>query len=196
MSALGTRAGAGAAYHRTKWDAEEIVRASGLDYTIFRPSIIYGPGGEFINMLAKQIRLMPLVPVIGNGQYRMQPIAVDDVAAAFSASLATNAAMNKIYEIGGPEALSYNQMIDTICRVMGKRRVKAHVPVGLVRPVAWLSEKVMPKPMLTRDQLAMLLADNVCDITAMRDELGVDPVSFEDGLRGVLHKETVASETT
>ena len=89
MSALGTRAGAGAAYHRTKWDAEEVVRASGLDYTIFRPSIIYGPGGEFINMLMRQVRLMPLVPVIGNGRYRMQPISVEDVAACFSASLAS-----------------------------------------------------------------------------------------------------------
>ena len=77
-------------------------------------------------------------------------------------------------------------MIDTICRVMGKRRVKAHVPVALVRPVAWLSEKVMPKPLLTRDQLEMLLADNVCDITAMREELGVDPVAFADGLREVV----------
>ncbi|MBI5869654.1 MAG: complex I NDUFA9 subunit family protein [Actinobacteria bacterium] len=186
MSALGTREGAGAAYHRTKWDAEEMVRASGLDYTIFRPSIIYGPGGEFINMLRRQIRLMPVVPVIGNGSYRMQPISVDDVAAAFSASLTTADAVNRVYEIGGPAALSYDEMIETICRVMGKRRAKAHVPVALVRPVAWFSEKVMPKPLLTRDQLAMLLTDNVCDIRAMREELGVEPVSFEDGLRGVL----------
>ncbi|MDO8735690.1 MAG: complex I NDUFA9 subunit family protein [Thermoleophilia bacterium] len=186
MSALGTRAGAGAAYHRTKWDAEEVVRTSGLDYTIIRPSIIYGPGGEFINMLMKQVRLSPVLPVIGNGRYRMQPISVDDVAACFSKSLTTEAAVNKIYEIGGPEALSYNEMVDTICRVMGKKRVKAHVPAAMVRPVAWFSEKVMPRPLVTRDQLDMLLADNVCDITAMRDELGVKPVSFADGLRSML----------
>lgn len=186
MSALGTRSGAGAAYHRTKWDAEEDVRASGLDYTIFRPSIIYGPGGEFINMLARQIRLLPVLPVIGNGRYRMQPISVEDVAACFSSCLTTAAAINKVYEIAGPEALSYDEMVDTICRVMGKRRVKAHIPVAMVRPVAWLSEKAMPKPLLTRDQLAMLLADNVCDITAMRAELVVEPVSFADGLRDVL----------
>ncbi|MHB8791949.1 MAG: complex I NDUFA9 subunit family protein [Thermoleophilia bacterium] len=186
MSALGTRSGAEAAYHRTKWDAEEVVRASGLDYTIFRPSIIYGPGGEFINMLKKQIRLLPVVPVIGNGRYRMQPISVDDVAACFSSSLTTAAAVNKVYEIGGPEALAYDEMIDTICRLMGKRRVKAHVPVALVRPVAWFSEKAMPKPLLTRDQLAMLLADNICDITAMREELGVEPLSFAEGLMGIV----------
>lgn len=186
MSALGTGAGAGAAYHRTKWDAEEVVRASGLDYTIFRPSIIYGSGGEFINMLMRQVRLMPVLPVIGNGRYRMQPISVDDVAACFSSSLATDTAVNKVYEIGGPTALSYDEMLDTVIRVMDKRRVKAHVPVALVRPVAWLSEKAMPKPLLTPDQLSMLLADNVCDIAAMRAELGIEPVSFEDGLRDML----------
>lgn len=186
MSALGTRDGAGAAYHRTKWDAEEVVRASGLDYTIFRPSIIYGSGGEFINMLMRQVRLMPVLPVIGNGRYRMQPISVDDVAACFSSSLATDTAVNKVYEIGGPAALSYNEMLDTVIRIMDKRRVKAHVPVALVRPVAWLSEKAMPKPLLTPDQLSMLLADNVCDITAMKAELGIEPVSFEDGLRDML----------
>lgn len=187
MSALGTGPGASAAYHKTKWQAEEDVRASGLDYTIFRPSIIYGPGGEFINMLARQVRLLPVVPVIGNGRYRMQPISVDDVAACFAASLTTQTAVNKVYEIGGPEALSYNEMIDTLCRVMGKRRLKAHVPVALVRPVAWLSEKTMPKPLLTNDQLNMLLGDNLCDITAMREELGVEPVAFAAELPAALH---------
>lgn len=187
MSALGTRSGADAAYHKTKWQAEEDVRASGLDYTIFRPSIIYGPGGEFINMLARQVRLSPMVPVIGNGRYRMQPVSVFDVAASFSNSLEKQDTFGKVYEIGGPEALSYNEMIDTICQVMGKRRLKAHVPVALVRPVAWLSEKIMPRPLLTNDQLNMLLGDNVCDIKAMREELGVEPVAFGEGLTEALH---------
>jgi NADH dehydrogenase len=188
MSALGTRADATGAYHRTKWDAEEDVRASGLDYTIFRPSTIYGPGGEFINMLAGQVRRLPLVPVIGDGHYRMQPISVFDVAACFSVCLQKPAATGKVYEIGGPEALSYNEMIDIICRVMGKRRAKLHIPVAGMRPVAWLSERLMPKPLLTVDQLNMLLGDNVCDIKAMRRELGVEPVAFEEGLPEALYK--------
>jgi NADH dehydrogenase len=187
MSALGTRSGATAAYHRTKWDAEEDVRASGLDFTIFRPSTIYGPGGEFINMLARQARLSPVLPVIGDGSYRMQPISVFDVAACFSNCLEKTGAVGKIYEIGGPEALTYNDMIDILCQVMGKRRRKVHIPVSVVRPVAWLSEKIMPRPLLTTDQLNMLLGDNVCDITPMREELGVEPVAFAEGLPEALH---------
>ncbi len=191
MSALGTRSGAASAYHRTKWDAEEDVRASGLEYTIFRPSTIYGPGGEFIDMLARQVRMLPVVPVIGNGRYRMQPISVFDVAACFADCLSKAAAVNRVYEIGGPEAISYNELIDAICRVMGKRRLKAHIPVALVKPVAWLSELIMPKPLLTMDQLKMLLGDNVCDITAMREELGVEPARLAEALPAALHAGTV-----
>lgn len=186
MSALGTGPNAVSGYHRTKWEAEEAVRGSSLGYTIFRPSIIYGPGGKFIDMLARQVRLLPLVPVIGNGRYRMQPVSVEDVAACFSGCLGNDRAINRVYEIGGPAALSYNEMIDILCRVMGKRRFKIHVPMALVRPVAWLSERFMPKPLLTRDQLAMLLVDNICDIAAMREELDVEPASFEKGLRKIM----------
>ncbi|MCL4473012.1 MAG: complex I NDUFA9 subunit family protein [Actinobacteria bacterium] len=183
MSALGTSAGATAGYHRTKWAAEEDVRASGIPYTIFRPSIIYGPGSEFIEMLKGQIRRLPVVPVIGDGNYRLQPISVFDVAACFSASLSSEAAAGKVYEIGGPAALTYNELVGVLSAAMGKQRRLAHVPAAMVRPVAWISEKVQSKPFLTRDQLNMLLVDNVCDITAMRRELGVDPVGFAEGLK-------------
>jgi len=187
MSALGTRAGAAATYHRTKWDAEEKVRQSGLEYTIFRPSTIYGPGGDFINLLAGHVRRLPVVPVIGDGNYRMQPISVFDVAACFSSCLGRTRAACNIYEIGGPEALSYNEMIDTICHVLDKRRRKVHIPVALVRPVAWVGERIVPWPLLTTDQLTMLLEDNVCDISDMRQDLGVEPEPFASGLHEALH---------
>ena len=185
MSALGTSAEATSEYHRTKWAAEENVRGSGLEYTIFRPSIIYGPGSEFIELLEGQIRRLPVVPVIGDGLYRMQPVSVFDVAACFSASLESVDAVNKIYEIGGPAALSYDEVVAALAAAMGKRRRLVHLPVALVRIAAWLSEIVQSKPFLTRDQLNMLIVDNVCDIGAMRRELGVEPVAFAEGLREV-----------
>ena len=132
------------------------------------------------------MRRLPLVPVVGNGRYRMQPVSVFDVAACFSLCLGKARAAGRVYEIGGPEALSYNELIDVICRVMGKKRAKVHIPVALVRPVAWLSERLMPKPLLTVDQLNMLLGDNVCNIAAMRDELGVEPIGFAEGLREII----------
>jgi len=88
MSALGTRPAAASAYHQTKWRAEELVRASGLEWTVFRPSLIFGPRDAFINMLAAQLRLAPVMPVIGSGSYRLQPIHADDVARCFAATTA------------------------------------------------------------------------------------------------------------
>lgn len=192
MSALGTGSRAESSYHRTKWAGEEQVRNSGLDYTIFRPSTIIGPGGEFFAMLARQVRLSPLLPVVGNGRYRMQPISVFDVAACFSGSIDNARARNQVYEIGGPDQLTYNEMLDIICRVMGKKRAKLHIPVAAVKPVAWLGERLMSRPLLTSDQLKMLLKDNVCDIDKMRDELGVQPAPFEDAVRSALDGEAAA----
>ena len=83
MSALGTRPSAVSAYHQSKWRAEQLVRDSKLDWTIFRPSLIYGPHDAFVNMLAAQLRLAPVMPVIGSGSYRLQPIHADDVARCF-----------------------------------------------------------------------------------------------------------------
>lgn len=186
MSALGTGPDATSAYFQTKWAAEERVRASGLDYTIFRPSTIIGPGGEFIDMLLGQVRRSPLVPVIGNGNYRMQPVSVFDVAACFTNAINNPKAINQVFELGGPDQMTYNEMMETIFQVMGKRRVRAHIPVFMVKPVAWLGEQVMAKPLLTTDQLKMLLHDNVCDITRMREDLGVEPRPFVEAVRGAL----------
>lgn len=186
MSALGAGSDASTTYFQTKWQAEEAVRASGLDYTIFRPSIIYGPGGEFINMLLRQIRLMPLVPVIGDGNYRMQPVSVHDVAFCFSRALADGGTIGEEYELGGPESLTYNELVHTICRAAGKRRALIHLPLALVRPVVRLLERFLRHSPVTTDQLKMLLAGNVCDTTRMREHFGIEPVAFEQGIKEVL----------
>src|SRR5260370_15972664 len=89
MSALGTRANARARYHRTKWEAEEVVRASALEWTIFRPSLIYGAGDELVSMLSRLVRRAPVVPVLGSGETRLQPVAVEHVAEGFVRALRT-----------------------------------------------------------------------------------------------------------
>lgn len=183
MSALGAAAQGVSEYYRSKWRAEEAVRSSGLPYTIFRPSIIYGPGGDFIGMLLKQVRLLPAVPVLGNGRYRMQPLSVFDVAACYADAITNDRTIDREYDLCGPDALEYNQMIDIISTTLGKRRVKLHIPMPLVRPVALLSERLMSRPLLTRDQLAMMLAESTCDNTDMRDDFGIEPMNFADGLR-------------
>jgi len=120
MSALGTRKDAVSAYHASKYAAEEIVRSSGLDCTIFRPSLIFGPRDAFVNMLADYIRRFGLVPVIGNGRYRLQPVSADDVARCFTCALQLPETVGKTYEICGRDRLTYNEIVDAVGRALGR----------------------------------------------------------------------------
>ncbi len=105
MSANGTRKDAASPYHRSKWDAEQAVRTSTLDWTIFRPSLIYGRGDAFVSMLAGLVRKLPVVPVLGDGRYRMSPVAVEDVAAGFVGALERPETAGQAYHCCGPAGL-------------------------------------------------------------------------------------------
>lgn len=162
MSALGARQGAATPYHRTKWEGEEVVRASGLDWTIFRPSLIFGPGDGFTGTLAPLVRRLPLVPVLGDGTYRMQPIALAEVVHCFVAALDDPTTIKQTYQLGGPEALSYDEVIRRIARALGLRRTLVHIPLGLARLLVSAIQRFPGAP-ITRDQLTMLLEGSTCD---------------------------------
>lgn len=190
MSALGTGAQAVSRYHKTKWQGEEAVRASGLEYVIFRPSIICGADDKFVNMFSKMIRqtfLTRMMPVIGSGKYKMQPIYVGDVAHCFvTAACRGEKQFATTYELGGPEQLTFNEILNTIMRVMGKRRIKVHLPLWVGKILAFFMEKLLSAPPLTREQLTMLQIDNICDITAMKSDFDFEPMRFEDAIRTYL----------
>ena len=188
MSALGTRPGATSTYHRTKWTAEEAVRNSGLEWTIFRPSIIYGHGDGFVTMLASMVRRMPAVVVIGSGRQRLQPIPVDQVAAGFAGALDLPTTIKQTYEVGGPEPVTMIELLDLIGRALGRRRVlKIHVPVGAVSPFVRLLHPLPGFP-VTPDQLVMLGEDSVCDSRPFFDTFTLDPVPLAVGLERMLAK--------
>ncbi len=187
MSALGTRPDAVARYHRTKWAAEELVRGSGLDWTIFRPSLIYGAGDHFVNLFAGISRWSPILPVMGSGQGRLQPVAVEVVATAFAAALAEPRAIGGTFDLCGPEALSLVALLDTILAVLGRRRVKLHVPLPLARAQAAVLELAWPRLFgraapLNRDQLLMLQEDNVGDPRPAAELFGLKLVPFREGI--------------
>lgn len=189
MSALGTKPDSISRYHKTKWQAEEAVRNSGLKYVILRPPIICGADDEFVNMFAKMIKqtfITRMVPVIGKGKSRMQPIYVGDVAHCFYEAAVNDDISDKAYEIGGPDAISFNEILDTIMKVMQKSRFKIHLPVAMFKPLAFLMEKTSSNPPLNRDQLIMLREDNVCDITEMKRDFKIQPKPFEDTIRTYL----------
>lgn len=187
MSALGTRPDAVSDYHRTKWRAEELVRGSGLEWTIFCPSLIFGPHDAFINMLAAQLRLAPLMPVIGSGSYRLQPIHADDVARCFALALEMPGTIGETFALCGKERLSFEELLDLIAAAIGRSRpLKPHIPVGLMKLVLPFMQKIPQFP-ITMDQLQMLLEESVCG-GEWRRVFGFEPRGLREGIAEYLHK--------
>jgi uncharacterized protein YbjT (DUF2867 family) len=187
MSALGSRPAAVSAYHQTKWRAEESVRGSGLEWTIFRPSLIFGPHDAFINMLAAQLRLAPLMPVIGSGSYRLQPIHADDVARCFTLALAMPETIGQAYELCGGDRVSYEALLDMIAAALGRPRpFKPHMPLGLMKLAIPLMQKIPQFP-ITMDQLQMLLEESVCG-GEWQKTFRFEPRGLQDGIGEYLHK--------
>jgi NADH dehydrogenase len=186
MSALGTSAETKdlVPYYDAKWHMEQDVKASGIPYVIFRPSFIFGPDGGILPTFAKLARLTPVTPVIGSGRQRIQPIWADDVGAYFARALTEEAAANRTFEIGGPEAVSWNEFWERLKRARGIKRPSVHVPIGLMRVNALVTERLPGNIPLTRDLLKMLEAgDNVVTDTSAVDVFGLPLVPLDEQLR-------------
>ncbi len=173
LSALGTNVKAQSKYHRSKYGAEQTIIKSGLDYTIFRPSVVFGPGDQFINMVAGMIRSLPLLPIIGDGLYKLQPVFLEDLTSVMVLSLSRTESSGKLYEVGGPEALTYLGIVDIIKQVLNKKRLHIHLPMGLMRLVASVLEKVLSPAPITVDQLKMMKAGSTCDHKIVEKQFGL-----------------------
>jgi len=188
QSALGTRPNAASHYHRTKWEAEELVRHGGIPSTILRPSLIYGSGDQFTIRLSEMIRLSPILPIIGSGRSKVQPIFVNDVVACIVKAVTSDAYLNEIYELGGPEQLSYEEVTRAIAAALGVSRPALHLPLLFMRSMARVMETVLPKPPVTTDQLIMLQEDTVCSMKDICEAFGIEPVPFQAGLSTFIRK--------
>lgn len=186
MSALGTseRNRDLVPYYRAKWDQEQAVRASALEHVIFRPSFVFGEDGGALQTFMRQVRLSPVTPVVGSGEERLQPIWVDDVASFFAESVGLEAAAGRTFELGGPDIVTWNELYERIRRVLGKRRATVHVPVGVMRLGATLTDW-LPFAPITRDQLTMLVegGDQVCDPAPAMETFGIRPIGLDEQLR-------------
>ena len=143
LSAVGAANNPAYPYLYSKWRGEQAVIDSGVPFTILRASILFGGGDEFVNALAGLVRF-PVVPVVGSGRNRFQPIAVDDVARCIAVAVVDNGPANGVIEIGGPQQLSYNEIVDVIARTYGVRRLKLRIPIALMGPVVKLMEALLP----------------------------------------------------
>ena len=185
MSALGTTEETKdlVPYYHAKWDMEQTVKASGLEYVIFRPSFVFGREGGTLQVFRRIAKLTPVTPIVGPGTERIQPIWVDDVAAYFAAAIDKPEAANRTFELGGPDTVTWNELWSQLKQALGNRRPSVHIPFGLMRLQAAVTER-LPKAPITRDMLKMLAAgDNVVTNSDAVDTFKLPLVPLDEMLR-------------
>jgi len=180
VSANGVTADRRFQYLYSKWLGEQEVINSGLPFTILRPTIMFGPGDEFLNTVAGFAKLLPVAPIAGAGRKMYQPIAVEDVARCLALSVDREDLKGKVLEIGGPERISYNDIVSKVARTLGKRGWRFHVPLWSMYLVASALQLVQPRPAVTIDQLRMLGIRNVGELGMVEETFGFTP----KGLKG------------
>jgi uncharacterized protein YbjT (DUF2867 family) len=187
VTALGTSAEAPSAYHHTKWQAEQYVRNSGLQWVILRPSLIVGRqvGSRNSKLIARYmdlIRKRRTVPVIGNGSNRLQPVFVGDLAEALEKAITTPQFDNNVYEIGGDEILSMRQLVEKLIALHGDNKRISGVSPMAAGVLARICETVQRVPTLSRDQIKLSLSDNICSQNALRSTFGISPKTTDEAL--------------
>lgn len=167
------------AFLRSKGEAQDLVTGSALRWTVLRPSVIFGPRDEFVNVLARLVRLSPLVyPLPDGGSARFQPIAVGDVARVVARALEDDSTAGGIYALGGPAPLTLRQMVERILVAMHARRHLVGLPAGVLRPFVALAQRLLPRPPVTTELMNLLTLDNTVSDNALSTTFGVTPTPF------------------
>jgi len=168
LSQLGADAQLPYRFLASKGKAQDMVAASGLNWTAFRPSVIWGPEDEFANTFARLIPLTPFIfPIVGDQNSKFQPVWVDDVAACIEKSLEDPETIGAQYELGGPEILTLEEIERRTLLAMGSKRAMIHFPLWLLKPVVTVLEKLLPAPPVTRSLLELLAVSNVTQDNAI-----------------------------
>ena len=156
-------------YYAAKWEMERTLRESGLEHVVLRPSFVFAKEGGVLPTFVRLARFAPVTPIVGPGTQRLQPLWIDDMAEYYASALEVPEAANRTFEVGGPDAPTWNEFWERLKRVLGSRRPSVHVPFGVMRAQARFTEGLPGAP-VSRDQLTMLeLGDNVVsDDSAVR----------------------------
>lgn len=165
---------------RAKGRAERALRESGLTYTILRPSLVYGPEDRVVNGIAKALRITPIMVVPGSGRQRLNPLLVDDLAACVALAIGGRG-RNGIFEIGGPDAMTFDGLVRLVMGITGRRRPIVHVPEAMLLIAGAIAEK-LPGALFSRAAVAFLVADNGCDTKPLTAEFGLTLTPARDGL--------------
>jgi NADH dehydrogenase len=179
ISGLGTRPDKPGTYMQGRYEAERMLKGSGLNWTIIQPSVLFGKDAPFIKGLTDLIRTLPVVPLIGGGKIQFQPIYVEDVVTVVLKVLQEPERTNhKTYTIGGPEYYTFTQIINALLHTMHKNRIKAPAPIALVAIGAAVMEAALPRPPLTKAAMTLFTFDNITDLNAVERDFGFTPMAF------------------
>ena len=178
ISGIGADPASDSSYVRARAAGERLVRAAFPAATILRPSVMFGPG-DFLNRLARLSRVMPAMPLFGSGEVRLQPVYVEDVAAAVAAALATPEAAGKLYELGGPRVYTYKALVQLVLDRTGRSRLLLPVPYSFWLALAALMAPLPQRP-ISRDQVKLMQKDNVVSPGALAfADLGISATPLE-----------------
>ena len=184
LGGMSTVPGAPGSYMRTRFEAEQRVKDGHVPYAILQPSILFGGGSPFFGALAGLARVAPVLPVPGNGKMRFQPIWVEDVVTCIERLLVEGQA-DETVPVGGPAAYSYDRLLDLLVKALGKRRLKLHMPLAIMRAGAQAMQAVLPRPPVTLATLELfaLGIDNVTRLDSVASRFGFEPRSLEENLQ-------------
>jgi uncharacterized protein YbjT (DUF2867 family) len=183
ISAIGADENSAAAYARSKAMGEKLVLAARPDATVLRPSVVFGPEDDFFNRFAALAMFAPALPLVGGGHTRFQPVYVGDVAAAVVEAVEGRTKSGTVYELGGPEVRTFKELMQYVLQVTGRSRLLVPLPFALAEVQAWFLQ-LLPKPLLTVDQVKLLKSDTIVSDAARREgrtleALGIAPTAME-----------------
>ncbi len=182
MGALGATPDPEFKYLNSKWLGMEAIKNSGLDYSILQPSVMFGQGAGFISSLLRSINMAPfIVPIAGDGKTKLQPIWVGDVVTCVMKLLAGEK-RGETCQIGGPEVMTYDAMIDEILRALGEKKTKIHVPRWLMMPGVAVMDALLSNPPVTMVEFKSMEIPNTTDPDSVEKQFGFKPMNLSDGL--------------
>ncbi|HET6745495.1 MAG TPA: NAD(P)H-binding protein, partial [Candidatus Limnocylindria bacterium] len=183
LSVLGATDDPAYRYLSSKWRGEQLVRQSGLDWVVLRPSLLFGPGDGFFGLIGTTLRWWSpgVVAIPAAGPVRFQPLSVEDLAFAVERCLSEPSRAGSVYELGGPEYLFYPDIVDAVMAATGRRRLKLPVPVPLLRGLTTVTDRLLPIFPVSHDQVRSLGRPNHTDLDAFERTFGVPPRPFDLG---------------
>jgi NADH dehydrogenase len=173
LSFLRARPNCGSAYHESKWAAEEIVRSSGLEHTVFKAGVIYGRGDHMLDHLSHALYTFPIFGLVGIREKSIRPLAVEDLVAAISASFHDVRLSNMTVSITGPEEITLGDAVRRVGQVINRNPLYLPVPIAIQRIIAWIAERTMKIPLLSLAQLR-ILSEGIVDVLPTCDALPAD----------------------